>query len=112
MKNCRIDSGNTGLHGTVAIDRRKQHFRIDGSVIAKFHYTGPTGPDRTHTDPHGLSCDPGLRETPLGPCGSGRARVVEFSYYCARIFVASLAWRPCGADRKQSMDTNNDSAMK
>jgi len=23
-------------------------------VKAKFHYTGPTGPDRTRTDPHGL----------------------------------------------------------
>ena len=34
------------------------------------------GPDRTHTDPHGLFCG----ETPLGPCGSGRVRVVEFSY--------------------------------
>jgi len=45
-------------------------------VIAKFHYT----------DPYGLFCGPGLRETRLGPCGSptksggsGRARVVEFS---------------------------------
>ena len=35
-------------------------------VIAKFHYTDPTGPDRTRTDPHGLFCG----ETPLGPCGS------------------------------------------
>jgi len=23
-------------------------------VYAKFHYTGPTGPDRTRADPHGL----------------------------------------------------------
>ena len=42
--------------------------------IAKFHYTGldtgPTGPDRTRTDPHGLFCS----ETPLGPCGSVRVR--------------------------------------
>jgi len=38
--------------------------------IAKFHYTGPTGPDRTGPDPHGLFCGPGLRKTPLGPCGS------------------------------------------
>jgi len=28
-------------------------------------------------DPHGLFCG----ETPLGLCGSGRVRVVEFSYY-------------------------------
>jgi len=34
---------------------------------AKFHYTGPTGPDRTRTD---FFCGPGFRETPLGPCGS------------------------------------------
>jgi len=63
-------------------------------VIAKFHCTGPTGPDRTgpdqtksthfvgdrlnpqhgpdrtRPDPHGLFCGPGFRETPLGPCGS------------------------------------------
>jgi len=32
------------------------------------------GPDRTRTD---FCCG----ETPLGPCGSGRVRVVEFSYY-------------------------------
>ena len=42
-----------------------------GRFIAKFHYTGPTGPARTF-------CVPGLRETPLGPCGSptksGRVR--------------------------------------
>ena len=43
------------------------------SVIAKFHYTDPTGPARTRTD---FFCG----ETPLGPCGSGRARVVEFSF--------------------------------
>jgi len=36
-------------------------------VKAKFHYTDPT---RTRPDPHG----------PLGPCESGRVRVVEFSY--------------------------------
>ena len=42
-------------------------------VKAKFHYTDPT---RTRPDPHGLFCG----ETPLGPCGSGRVRVVEFSY--------------------------------
>ena len=34
--------------------------RNAGVLIAKFHYTGP----------HGLVCGPGLRETPLGPCGS------------------------------------------
>ena len=50
-------------------------------VKAKFHYTGPTGPDRTRADPHGLfretrAADPGLRQSPRtlsgrvrsGPC--------------------------------------------
>ena len=46
-------------------DRRAKKVSI--FIIAKFHYTGPTGPDRTCTD---FFCDPGLRETPLGPCGS------------------------------------------
>jgi len=87
------------------------------ALIAKFHYMDPTGPDRTgpdqtksahfvadrlnsttraRPDPTGPArtfCSPGLRETPLGPCGSptksvrvrasprgsGRARVVDFS---------------------------------
>jgi len=45
-------------------------------VKAKFHYTDPTrtGPARTRTD---FFCG----ETPLGPCGYGRVRVVEFSSY-------------------------------
>ena len=46
-------------------------------VKAKFHYTDPTGPDRTRTDPHGLfletrAADPGLRQSPRtlsGPVG-------------------------------------------
>ena len=53
------------------------------SVIAKFHYTGPTGPARTRTDfvgdphePNGVSRRPGPQKS---PCGSGRVRVVEFS---------------------------------
>jgi len=47
--------------------------RLWRALIAKFHYTDPT---RTRPDPHGLFCG----EIPLGPCGSGRVRVVEFSY--------------------------------
>jgi len=48
--------------------------------IAKFHYTGPTGPDQTKSadfvgDPGGL--------VGSGPVGSGQARVMEFSYYRA-----------------------------
>ena len=44
---------------------------------AQFHYTGPTGPDRTRADPHGpngVCRRPGPQKS---PCGSGRARVVE-----------------------------------
>ena len=48
------------------------------ALIAKFHYTDtdtdPTGPART------FFCG----ETPLGPCGSGLVRVVEFSSYSTR----------------------------
>jgi len=74
------------------------------AVIAKFHYTGPTGPDQTKSadfvgDPRGPArtlsetrvCGPGLATDPVlakksvriraGPRGSGRARVVEFNLY-------------------------------
>ena len=47
------------------------------SVKAKFHYTDPT---QTRPDPHGPARTFFCGETQLGPCGSGRVRVVEFSY--------------------------------
>ena len=61
------------------------------AVKAKFHYTGPTGPDRTRADPHGPARTNGVTrrsgsarvsDKVRGLClvGSGRARVVEFSY--------------------------------
>ena len=57
------------------------------TVIAKFHYTGPTGPDRTRTDfvgdphgPNGVSPQKKSVQVRAGPVGSGRVRVVEFSY--------------------------------
>ena len=51
--------------------------------IAKFHYTGPTGPARTF---FAARVSERVR---AGPCGSGRARVVEFSLYDAdEIFTA------------------------
>ena len=28
--------------------------KLNSVIMAKFHYTGPTGPARTRTDPHGL----------------------------------------------------------
>jgi len=58
---------------------------IQQLVIAKFHYTGPTGPDHTRPDPHGLFCGPGLRETPLGPCGSPTESVRVRSGPCSGI---------------------------
>jgi len=60
------------------------------SIIAKFHYTGPTGPARTRTDPTEFLGDPGRKKVGAGPVGSGRARVVAFSYYIAGV---SIDWR-------------------
>ena len=64
---------------TVDDDTDKQQWR----VIAKFHYTDPTrtGPDTDPTGPERTRTDFFCGETPLGPCGSGRVRVVEFSFY-------------------------------
>ena len=50
---------------------------FERTVKAKFHYTGQTGPDRTRTDFVGDQHGPNVHT--LGPCWSGRARVVEFS---------------------------------
>ena len=100
------------------------------TLIAKFHYTGPTrarpdptGPSWTRTDPHGLCRRPartqrsfaakkvragpcgsvrvragqlvsdnvrGLFLVVSGPVGSGRARVMEFSYKQPACY--SLGW--------------------
>ena len=77
-------------------------------IKAKFHYTGPTRPDRTRADTHGPTGtlsetrtdpteflgDPGRKKVRAGPVGSGRARVVEFSYYyTCRTF--SVCMSPC-----------------
>ena len=49
---------------------------------AKFHYTDTdTDPTRTRPDPHGPARTFFLRRNSVHPCGSGRVRVVEFSYY-------------------------------
>jgi len=57
------------------------HHRKTCKLKAKFHYTGPTGPTRTlsetHTNPTEFFWRPGLQKS---SCGSGQARVVEFSY--------------------------------
>jgi len=64
-------------HGSIRSRQSKAGFTADklnsakvALVKAKFHYTDPTGPAPTRTDPHGLCL-----------VGSGRARVVEFSLY-------------------------------
>ena len=51
-------------------------------VIAKFHYTGPTRPDQTRVSD---------KVRGLCPVGSGRARVVEFSYYTKRSSVTRVS---------------------
>jgi len=53
------------------------------SLIAKFHYTGPTEPDRTGPDQTRIS------DKVRGLClvRSGRAHVVEFSYYLTRNLI-------------------------
>jgi len=38
-------------------------------VIAKFHYTGPTGPVQTRTDPTEFLGDPGRKKIRAGPVG-------------------------------------------
>ena len=78
---------------------------------AKFHYTGPTGPDRTHANPHGPARtlsetrtdpteflgDPAAKKSvrvragPVTPVGSGRARVVEFSYNLINLLSCGVA---------------------
>ena len=74
---------------SVERDERPQIFYVSlraltCAVIAKFHYTGPTGPDETKSAD--FVGDPGLQpgsreEVRAGPVGCGRARVVEFSLY-------------------------------
>ena len=55
---------------------RKLDDEADRLVIAKFHYTGPTGPDQTRPDRTRVS------DKVRGLClvGSSRAGEVEFSY--------------------------------
>ena len=80
---------------TKSASRSATYHRKFWNIIAKFHYTGPTGPDRTGPDPtrpdkvsfvgnrHGLFLRPGSPrnsvgsvrvsdEVRAGPVGSGR----------------------------------------
>ena len=65
--------------------------RTHGSVLAKFHYTDPTGPARTFLRPGSPRNSVGSvrvsDKVRAGPRGSGRARVVEFSLSHAKIYV-------------------------
>ena len=63
------------------IGRRRRHANdIQPSaqqyIIAKFHYTDPTGPERTFFVAKLRWVRAGRRQS---PCGSGRVRVMEFS---------------------------------
>ena len=42
---------------------------VSRSVKAKLHYTGPTGPARTRTDPTEFLGDPGRKKVRTGPVG-------------------------------------------
>ena len=81
--------------GPTGPDPTKQSLR---TLSAKFYYTGPTGPDRTHTD---FFCGPGLRETPSGPCGSPtksvRVRAGPRGCGRARVVEFSLKWAWSGS---------------
>jgi len=53
------------------------NWAVVGQLIAKFHYTGPTGPDQTKS----ADFVGGIRQVrELCLVGTGRASVVEFSY--------------------------------
>ena len=105
--------GVNSLPKTVARQRRDCDLNPGPSapesstLKAKFHYTDPTrtGPDTDkvraycrrrakfhYTDPTRTRTDFFCGETPLGPCGSGRVRVLEFTRQRARTLSVSS---PC-----------------
>jgi len=67
-------------------DRRAKKVSI--FIIAKFHYTGPTGPARTFLRPGSPRNSVGSvrvsDKVRAGPRGSGRARVVEFRIFATK----------------------------
>jgi len=85
------------------------HHRQTCKLKAKFHYTGPTGPTRTlsetHTNPTEFFWRPGLQKS---SCGSGQARVVEFSFnhtiQLAMLTAASTLqqYHQCNYTRRES----------
>ena len=90
VKYCRQTRTHTRTHRYAAIKPVKRTVKCS-TVVAKFHYTGPTGPARTRTD----FMRPGSPRNSVGsvrvsdkvragPRGSGRVRVEEFSLYRTR----------------------------
>jgi len=77
----RRQYGHDGVVGGGRVRRLEEASSSRMSTVkAKFHYTDPT---RTRPDPTGPARIFFCGETPLGPCWSGRVRVVEFSYKVA-----------------------------
>ena len=75
-------------------------------VIAKFHYTDPTGPARTFFAAKLRWVRAGRRQS---PCGSGRVRVMEFSSKDIDIRIISyliIAGYFLWANRKQGFKRN------
>ena len=64
---------------------RRKLLAIHSFILAKFHYTDPTGPARTlfaaRVSEKLRRVRAGLRQS---PCGSGRSRVVEFSLFTTK----------------------------
>ena len=73
-------------------------------VVAKFHYTDPTGPDRTRTDFFAARVSEKLRWVRAGfrqsPCGSVRVRVVEFSLCWSRVADAEVKLTPANSRKR------------
>ena len=103
---CDRDVVALELNSTTRTRTRTRHgpdtdiVRARCRVRAKFHYTDPTGPDRTRTDFFAAKLRwvrAGLRQSPCGSVrvragqvGSGRTRVVEFSYYWANKMTMTM----------------------
>jgi len=65
---------------------RMSQRKDDDNVKAKFHYTDPTGPARTQRSfaaKKSVRVRAGRRQS---PCGSGRVRVMEFSFNVIVVF--------------------------
>jgi len=69
----------------ISSSRRQWRTHTSRSILAEFHYTGPTGPNRTQTDFFAARVSEKLHWVRAllrqSPCGSARVLVVEFSLY-------------------------------